>query len=141
MLFLSLPTDVLRTVLLHLYAPEPLACTCKALRDAASGGIKKLRSRKDHARHLVIGCGTSTELLGWFLADLGFRTSAHVCKAIAEIGHLEMLRCARQHGCPWDGATCAKAADKGNFGMLQWARAPLPLGRGDLRVRCASGPS
>jgi len=25
-----------------------------------------------------------------------------------------------EHGCPWDSATCAAAADGGNLAVLQW---------------------
>jgi len=29
---------------------------------------------------------------------------------------------AREHGCPWDAWTCAAAARKGTWNVLQWAR-------------------
>ena len=38
-------------------------------------------------------------------------------------GHLEVLKWARAHGCPWDESTCAKAAMNGHLEVLQWARA------------------
>jgi hypothetical protein len=40
----------------------------------------------------------------------------------AEGGHLEVLRWAREHDCPWDVATCAAAAEKGHLEVLRWAR-------------------
>jgi hypothetical protein len=38
-------------------------------------------------------------------------------------GHLEVLKWARKHGCPWDVMTCAAAALGGHLEILQWARA------------------
>jgi hypothetical protein len=36
--------------------------------------------------------------------------------------HLEVLKWAREHGCPWDATTCKHAANGGHLEMLQWAR-------------------
>jgi hypothetical protein len=36
-------------------------------------------------------------------------------------GHLEVLRWARQQGCPWGALTCSAAA-RGHLAVLQWAR-------------------
>ena len=41
----------------------------------------------------------------------------------AEGGHLELLRWARENGCPWDAETCARAAEGGHLELLRWARA------------------
>jgi hypothetical protein len=49
----------------------------------------------------------------------------------AKGGHLEVLKWARENGCPWDELTCANAAERGHLGMLQWARANgCPVGQG-----------
>ena len=37
-------------------------------------------------------------------------------------GHLEVLKWARENGCPWDEETCWKAAERGHLEVLQWAR-------------------
>ena len=37
-------------------------------------------------------------------------------------GHLEVLRWAREHGCPWDDMTMQSAAVCGHLEVLQWAR-------------------
>jgi hypothetical protein len=37
-------------------------------------------------------------------------------------GHLEILKWARENGCPWDGQTCYFAAVFGRFELLRWAR-------------------
>ena len=39
----------------------------------------------------------------------------------AEGGHLELLRWARENGCPWDERVCERAAEDGHLEMLQWA--------------------
>ena len=43
------------------------------------------------------------------------------CAAAAWEGRLEVLRWARQNGCPWDEDTCCKAAEGGHLDLLQWA--------------------
>jgi hypothetical protein len=35
--------------------------------------------------------------------------------------HLDILKWAREHGCPWDATTCKHAANGGHLEMLQWA--------------------
>jgi hypothetical protein len=39
-----------------------------------------------------------------------------------EGGHLEMLKWARENGCPWDEQTCYSAASGGHIEVLRWAR-------------------
>jgi len=39
-----------------------------------------------------------------------------------EGGHLEVLKWARENGCPWDEETCAYAAKGGHLEVLKWAR-------------------
>ena len=41
--------------------------------------------------------------------------------AAASNGHLEVLRWAREHNCPWSEQTC-RAAQGGQLEMLQWLR-------------------
>jgi hypothetical protein len=41
----------------------------------------------------------------------------------AEGGHLDILRLAREHGCPMNDETCKWAAIGGHVEVLQWARA------------------
>jgi hypothetical protein len=43
------------------------------------------------------------------------------CSGAAEHGHLEVLKWAREHDCPWDEGTCVAAADNGNLEVLRWA--------------------
>ena len=38
-------------------------------------------------------------------------------------GHLDVLRWAREHDCPWDDMTCENAARGGQLAVLRWARA------------------
>ena len=40
----------------------------------------------------------------------------------AKYGHLEVLKWARENGCPWDEVTCAYAAKGGHLDVLKWAR-------------------
>lgn len=50
------------------------------------------------------------------------RIRCGVCNAIAGLGSLELLKCARQQGFPWSKATCALAAKGGHLEVLQWDR-------------------
>ena len=45
-----------------------------------------------------------------------------MCCAAASHGHLEVLRYAHEHGCPWDTDTCTCAAQGGHLEMLRYAR-------------------
>ena len=44
------------------------------------------------------------------------------CEAAARDGHLEVLKWARQNGCPWGKGTCQAAAKGGHLEVLQWLR-------------------
>ena len=43
-------------------------------------------------------------------------------RAQTPFGHLDVLKWAREHHCPWSGATCMVAVDSGHLDMLKWAR-------------------
>ena len=44
------------------------------------------------------------------------------CVYAAVNGHLEILKWARENGCPWDKCTCTYAASNGHLEVLKWAR-------------------
>ena len=46
----------------------------------------------------------------------------YTCKNAAKNGHLEVLKWARENGCPWDWRTCTYAALNGHLEVLKWAR-------------------
>jgi hypothetical protein len=43
-----------------------------------------------------------------------------LCGAAAKGGQLEVLKCMRENGCPWDETTCLRTAYGGHFEMLKW---------------------
>jgi hypothetical protein len=45
-----------------------------------------------------------------------------ICESLADGGHLEGLKWARENGCPWDVYTCARAARNGHLETLKWAQ-------------------
>lgn len=51
---------------------------------------------------------------------------AHTCLYAALGGHLDVLKLARDHGCPWDELTCRHAVQclalPGCMAVLRWAR-------------------
>jgi hypothetical protein len=44
------------------------------------------------------------------------------CAYAARFGHLEVLRWAREHHCPWTSNTCMHATRAGQLEVLQWVR-------------------
>mmetsp|Transcript_1732 Transcript_1732/g.4204 ORF Transcript_1732/g.4204 Transcript_1732/m.4204 type:complete len:121 (-) Transcript_1732:7-369(-) len=61
------------------------------------------------------------ELLRWARAH-GCPWHKWTCTEAAAGGHLQVLQWARAHGCPWDEETCAEAAKGGHLAVLQWAK-------------------
>lgn len=51
---------------------------------------------------------------------MGNRT--YTCSYAALNGHLEVLKWARENGCPWDKNACLFEALSGNPEVLKWAR-------------------
>jgi hypothetical protein len=67
----------------------------------------------------------------------------HLCLA-AEAGHLEVLKWAREHHCPWDEftCTCESAASNGHLETLQWVREHhCPWDSGTRAAAVAAGQS
>jgi len=63
------------------------------------------------------------------------------CANAAEGGHLEVLKWARENGCPWDERTCANAAEGGHLEVLKWARENgCPWDEGRARTRRGRPP-
>jgi hypothetical protein len=46
----------------------------------------------------------------------------HTCSNAAFGGYFEILKWARENGCPWDEWTCSYAAKGGHFEILKWLR-------------------
>ena len=66
----------------------------------------------------------SVELLRW-ARENGCPWDERTCAAAAAAGNLEVLKWAREHGCPWDERTCAAAASGGHQEVLQWVLARI----------------
>jgi len=45
-----------------------------------------------------------------------------LCQNVAANGHLDVLKWARENGCPWNEWTCTNAAENGHLDVLKWAR-------------------
>lgn len=43
------------------------------------------------------------------------------CQSAAYVGHLDVLKCLRKHGCPWSETTTDMAVRNGNFEVFKWA--------------------
>lgn len=80
------------------------------------------------------GWGNHPTVTRWITADssmsqllYGFkcglpRDLPELCRALASCCKVELLECAREHGCPWDERPCRFAAAGENLTTLQWAR-------------------
>lgn len=63
-------------------------------------------------------------LLTWARGEAGCPwgpAGARVCRFAARDGELDVLRWARQDGCPWDASACEAAAESGHLDVLDWA--------------------
>ncbi|CAM9945760.1 unnamed protein product, partial [Hapterophycus canaliculatus] len=65
---------------------------------------------------------TTVTQLSWSFA-CGLPLRAEVCQAVAGLGRVDLLECARLHRCTWGRSTCIAAAANGHLGALQYARA------------------
>ena len=50
------------------------------------------------------------------------RLTKDICSCAAGKGDLEILKYAREEGCPWSERTCSNAAFNGHLDCLKWAR-------------------
>ena len=48
--------------------------------------------------------------------------SEYTCAYAASNNHLEVLKWARENGCPWNDWTCLYAAQNGHLEVLKWVR-------------------
>jgi hypothetical protein len=44
------------------------------------------------------------------------------CELAAKSGHLDILKWARENGCPWNEWTCFYAVENDHLEVLKWAR-------------------
>jgi hypothetical protein len=65
--------------------------------------------------------GGHLELLKW-AREKGCPWDSDTCAYAAKGGHLEVLKWARQNGCPWNSNTCSSASYCGHLEVLKWAR-------------------
>ena len=62
------------------------------------------------------------QVLKW-AREKGCPWNSLTCSRAAKGGHLEVLKWARENGCPWNEQTCAYAAKGGHLEVLKWAHA------------------
>ena len=122
--FSSLPLAVISTHILRSdFLPEP-------------GDLGRLRAVSRRMRDAVDATGREIKVVrDWHAANLGYlsllkdrhtrgvlKSKRYLCEAAAKGGHLEVLKWARENGCPWDENTCAYAALGGHLEVMKWAR-------------------
>jgi len=61
------------------------------------------------------------DILKW-ARENGCPWNEDICSDAASNGHLDCLKWARENGCPWDEYTCSEAAKTGHLDCLKWAR-------------------
>ena len=77
--------------------------------------------RKPHSPYDFAAGSGLVELLKW-AREHGCPWDERACVAAAKRGHMAVLKWAGEHGCPWDPQTCTEVAYKGNLGILKWLR-------------------
>ena len=140
--FEDIPRDIKNEILGEAKLPDPVD---RALVRAVS---RSMRDAVDATGRDIEKLNTSTECrraaeLGW-LSTLknrlrrGILEKLGVCTSAAEFGHLEIVKWARENGCPWEEArearagfavlgprinyTCAWTARRGHLEVLKWVR-------------------
>ena len=64
----------------------------------------------------------SVQRLQWAVNNGYEYNTPEVCNIAAENGNLDVLKCAHEHGCPWNAKTCVSAVAGGHLDVLKWAR-------------------
>jgi hypothetical protein len=89
-----------------------------------SAGDPKMGSRKFRnslsQQNFAHGCPSPKFRLLKYLLEIRDLWDFCASTAIALTGSLENLIWAREHGCPWNEATCSNAAASGNLEMLKY---------------------
>ena len=57
-----------------------------------------------------------------YFYDLNLLNKNKICRYAAWNGHLEVLKWARENGCPWNELICTNAALNGHLEVLKWTR-------------------
>jgi len=65
-------------------------------------------------------CKTWHIILNSFYKD--FRKKPNFIGRAAKLGYLNVIKWARENGCPWDDRVCSTAALKGYLNIVIWAR-------------------
>ena len=111
---------------------ERLLCAAAA-RSGQLEALKALRAENfgTSGRAADAANGGHLEVLKW-ARENGCPWDERTCRGAAECGHLEVLKWARDNGCPWDENTCESAA-RPPRGAEVGARERLPVGQEDVR--------
>ncbi|KAJ1639540.1 hypothetical protein T492DRAFT_899215 [Pavlovales sp. CCMP2436] len=141
----TLAGDPLRAILKHIGGVD-LTCArlaCRDFRDHSSPAQEAMR-RSDFLRTRALAVFAFERLPGFVLnllrmlrlvASFGFMgalkelvdhrqcelTVDAICADAEREGHLEVLRYAHEHGCPWDSSTYYLAAKEGHLEVLRYA--------------------
>jgi hypothetical protein len=98
-----------------------LARTGSAVRTAVKhSDLARVGGSAEEARVGIAAFCQSLPTFVWAAANGCQWQFTKTCETLAEGGHLDVLRWAREHGCPWDEDTCACAADAGHMEVLRW---------------------
>ena len=103
-------------------SPSPRHTACAAM-------AKKLRFRGGIlTRTTARAAAASVARVEWARScasekDWEWYMKPRLCREAAARGHLEVLKCLRAEGCPWDELACAEAAGGGHLEVLKWLRA------------------
>jgi hypothetical protein len=103
-----------------------LGCPLKRLVNslALAGALPALKKAVELGAptdHVCFYAAGHLEVLRW-ARENGCPWNSNTCSSAANGGHFEILKWARENGCPWGSSTCAYAVKGGHFEILKWAR-------------------
>jgi len=121
----ELPTELIIMLLEVMYtiseiSPQVLVYVNKFFKRIVSNYAKQNDIRRKMYCFQIADKG-HLELLKW-ARNIGYEWDLYVCSGAAKNGHFEVLKWAHNNGCTWDSRVCHLAAINGHMKILKWAR-------------------
>ncbi|AGO83378.2 Ankyrin repeat domain containing protein [Pandoravirus salinus] len=122
---LKVPNEILTMILGHLHASDAIVAAWVNRRWYACSPPRppQLGSRKRNEYYMEQWAKKGyLNVIKW-ARNNGCPWSRSTCASAAYGGRLDLVKWARKNGCPWNESTCAGAASGGHLDILCWARA------------------
>ncbi|AVK76359.1 Ankyrin repeat domain containing protein [Pandoravirus neocaledonia] len=122
---ITVPNEILAMILGHLHASDAIVAAWVNRRWYACAPPRppQLGSRKGNEYYMEQWAKKGYLNVVKWARNNGCPWSRLTCARAAYGGWLDLVKWARENGCPWDESTCAGAASGGHLDVLEWARA------------------